>query len=86
LYFCYNSRVFRCFIFTTFKIGFEIVKNGEYCLVNISDVTIKNQQFELELDTIHVLEEIDWKYQFQVGMKMNRYMGLSTENIVNRVQ
>tara|TARA_B110000459_G_scaffold200076_1_gene247893 strand:- start:1612 stop:1770 length:159 start_codon:yes stop_codon:yes gene_type:complete len=32
-----------------------------------------------------VLEEIGWKYQFQVGMKMNRFIGLSTENIVNRV-
>ncbi len=73
------------FLFNTFTIGFEMVKDGGYCLVNISDVSIKNKRFELELDTINVLEKIGWKYQFQVGMKMNRFIGLSTENIVNRV-
>ena len=40
---------------------------------------------ELELDTINALEEIGWKYEFQIGMKMTRFIGLSTENIVNRV-
>ena len=54
-------------------------------MVNISDISIKNKHFELELDTINVLEEIGWKYEFQIGMKMNRFIGLSTENIVNRV-
>ena len=73
------------FLFNTFKIGFEMVKDGGYCLVNISDVSIKNKQFELELDTINMLEKIGWKYEFQIGMKMNRFIGLSTENIVNRV-
>ena len=32
-----------------------------------------------------MLEKIGWKYEFQIGMKMNRFIGLSTENIVNRV-
>ena len=73
------------FLFTTFKIGFEMVKDGGYCLVNISDISIKNKHFELELDTINVLEEIGWKYQFQVGMKMNRFIGLDAKKIVNRV-
>ena len=73
------------FLFNTFKIGFEMVKDGGYCLVNISDISIKNKHFELELDTINILERIGWKYQFQIGMKMNRFIGLSTENIVNRV-
>ena len=73
------------FLFTTFKIGFEMVKDEGYCLVNISDISIKNKHFELELDTINVLEEIGWKYQFQVGMKMNRFIGLDAEKIVNRV-
>ena len=73
------------FLFNTFKIGFEMVKDDGYCLVNISDVSIKNKQFELELDTINMLEKIGWKYEFQIGMKMNRFIGLSTENIVNRV-
>ena len=73
------------FLFNTFKIAFEMIKEDGYCLVNISDVSIKNKNFELELDTINVLEKIGWKYQFQIGMKMNRFIGLSTENIVNRV-
>ena len=73
------------FLFNTFKIGFEMVKDGGYCLVNISDISIKNKHFELELDTINALEEIGWKYEFQIGMKMTRFIGLSTENIVNRV-
>jgi len=62
-----------------------MVKDGGYCLVNISDISIKNKHFELELDTINVLEEVGWKYQFQVGMKMNRFIGLDAEKIVNRV-
>jgi len=73
------------FLFTTFKIGYELVKDGGYCLVNISDVSIKNKNFDLELDTINVLEEIGWKYQYQVGMKMNRFIGLDAKKIVNRV-
>jgi hypothetical protein len=50
-----------------------------------SDISIKNKHFELELDTINVLEKIGWKYQFQIGMKMNRFIGLDVEKIVNRV-
>ena len=73
------------FLYTTFQIGYELVKEGGYCLVNISDVTIKNNSFDLELDTINVLEHIGWKYQFQVGIKMNRFIGLDAEKIVNRV-
>lgn len=73
------------FLFTTFKIGYELVKDGGYCLVNISDVSIKNKNFDLELDTINVLEKIGWKYQYQIGMKMNRFIGLDAKKIVNRV-
>jgi len=73
------------FLYTTFQIGYELVKEGGYCLVNISDVTIKNNSFNLELDTINVLEHIGWKYQYQIGMKMNRFIGMNAGSVVNRV-
>lgn len=73
------------YLYTTFKIGYEMVKDGGYCLVNISDITIKSKHFELELDTIQTLEEIGWEYQYQIGMRMNRFIGLDAGKIVNRV-
>ena len=73
------------YLYTTNKIGYEMVKDGGYCLVNISDITIKSKHFELELDTIQTLEEIGWEYQYQIGMRMNRFIGLDAGKIVNRV-
>jgi len=36
------------------------------------------------LDTLGVLEEIGFEFQYEIGMKMQRYLGLDTEKIYNR--
>jgi len=72
------------YIKKTFQIGYDMVKKGGLCFLNISDVNVKSQKFELELDVLNILEEIGWKYRYDIGMTMKRFIGLKTEKIVNR--
>lgn len=68
------------FLLNIFKIEFETVKEDGYSLVNISNISIKNKHFELELDTINVLEEIGWKYEFQIGIKNESFYWFELHN------
>jgi tRNA1(Val) A37 N6-methylase TrmN6 len=72
------------YLHTTFEVAYKSLKKGGLCLVNISDITINTHSLPLELDTISTLENIGFKYQYQIGMKMTRYMGLNPSNILNR--
>jgi hypothetical protein len=72
------------YLHDTFDIVYKSLKKGGICLVNISDITINTQSFPLELDTISTLENIGFTYQYQIGMKMQKFMGLNTTNILNR--
>jgi hypothetical protein len=72
------------YLHTTFFLAYKSLKKGGLCLVNISDITINTHSLPLELDTISTLENIGFKYQYQIGMKMTRYMGLNPSNILNR--
>ena len=36
------------------------------------------------LDSIKTLESIGFKYQYQIGMLMNKYIGLSYEGVLNK--
>ena len=68
----------------TFEIVFHSLKPNGYCLVNISDININEKYFPLELDSIRVLESIGFKYKYQIGMLMNKYIGLSYEGVLNK--
>lgn len=72
------------YLYDTFQIGFDSLKKGGLCLVNISDITINNHFLPLELDTISTLENIGFKYQYQIGMVMSKFIGLEHKNIINR--
>lgn len=72
------------YIRKTFEIGYDMVKTGGLCFLNIADVTVKSQKFELELDVLNILEDIGWKYRYDIGMKMKRFIGLNTDRIINR--
>jgi tRNA1(Val) A37 N6-methylase TrmN6 len=72
------------YLHNTFSIAFKSLKKGGICLVNISDITINSHSFPLELDTISTLENIGFTYKYQIGMKMQKFMGLNTSNILNR--
>ena len=71
-----------------FRKSFEIVhrslKSKGICLLNISDININDTYFPLELDSINIMEDIGFKYQYQIGMLMNRYIGLSYEGVLNK--
>jgi len=51
-----------------------------YLLLNIADT----RELPLELDTLGVLEEIGFEFQYEIGMKLQKYIGLDTERIYNR--
>ena len=68
----------------TFELGFKSLKVGGFCLVNIADINFGNKYLPLELDTIRVLEECGFLYQYQIGMKMQKFMGIDTSNVMNR--
>ena len=72
------------YLHKTFSITYQSLKPNGYCLINISDVNINSKELSLELDTIRILEKIGYKYKYQVGMVMNRFIGLDTELLVNR--
>ena len=71
-------------LFKTFKIVHDNLKVGGFCFINISDVNINKRELSLEIDTIRILEQIGFKYEYQIGMTMNRFIGLDTELIINR--
>jgi|TARA_B110000259_G_scaffold28268_1_gene30003 hypothetical protein len=68
----------------TFEIVHQSLKPKGYCLLNISDVNLGENYFPLELDSIKTLESIGFKYQYQIGMLMNKYIGLSYEGVLNK--
>ena len=68
------------YIKQTFQIGYDLLKKGGVLLLNIADT----KELPLELDTLGVLEEIGFEFQYEIGMKMQRYLGLDTEKIYNR--
>jgi len=68
----------------TFELGFKSLKIGGYCLINISDINFGNKYLPLELDTINILEECGFQYEYQIGMKMKRFIGIDTSNVMNR--
>ena len=68
------------YIRETFQIGYDLLKPNGVLLLNITDT----KELPLELDTLGVLEEIGFEFQYEIGMKMQRYLGLDTEKIYNR--
>ena len=68
------------YIRETFQIGYDLLKPNGVLLLNIADT----KELPLELDTLGVIEEIGFEFQYEIGMKMQRYLGLDTEKIYNR--
>ena len=68
------------YIRETFQIGYELLKPNGVLLLNISDT----KELPLELDTLSVMEDIGFEFQYEIGIKMNRYLGLEVEKIYNR--
>lgn len=68
------------YIRETFQIGYDLLKPNGVLLLNIADT----KELPLELDTLGVLEDIGFEFQYEIGMKMQRYLGLDTEKIYNR--
>ncbi|MDB4673889.1 site-specific DNA-methyltransferase [Flavobacteriaceae bacterium] len=68
------------YIRKTFQIGYDLLKQNGVLLLNIADT----KKLHLELDTLGVLEEIGFEFQYEIGMKMKRYLGLDTQKIYNR--
>ena len=64
----------------TFQIGYDLLKKGGVLLLNIADT----KELPLELDTLSVMEEIGFEFQGEIGMKLQRYLGLDVEKIYNR--
>jgi hypothetical protein len=56
------------------------LKKGGILLLNIADT----KELPLELDTLSVIEDIGFEFKYEIGMKMQRYLGLDTERIYNR--
>jgi len=68
------------YIKQTFQIGYDLLKKGGVLLLNIADT----KELPLELDTLSVMEDIGFEFQYEIGMKMQRYLGLDVEKIYNR--
>ena len=68
------------YIRETFQIGYDLLKPNGVLLLNIADT----KELPLELDTLTIMEEIGFEFQYEIGMKMKRYLGLDTEKIYNR--
>jgi DNA modification methylase len=68
----------------TFEIVHHSLKPNAYCLLNVSDINLNETYFPLELDSIKTLESIGFEYQYQIGMVMNKYIGLSYEGVLNK--
>ena len=68
------------FIKESYKIGYDLLKRGGVLLLNIAD----SKELPLELDTLKIMEEIGFEFEYEIGMKMQRYLGLDVEKIYNR--
>ena len=68
------------YIKETFQIGYDLLKKGGVLLLNIADT----KELPLELDTLSVMEDIGFEFEYEIGMKLQRYLGLDTEKIYNR--
>jgi hypothetical protein len=68
------------YIKETFQIGYDLLKKGGVLLLNIADT----KELPLEIDTLSVLEDIGFEFEYEIGMKMQRYLGLDVEKIFNR--
>ena len=68
------------YIKETFQIGYDLLKEGGILLLNIADT----KELPLEIDTLSVLEDIGFEFEYEIGMKMQRYLGLDVEKIFNR--
>ena len=79
LYPSYNEWI-NIFIKDTFQIAYDLLKKGGVLLLNIADT----KELPLEIDTLTVLEKIGFEFQYEIGMKMQRFLGLDTEKIFNR--
>jgi DNA modification methylase len=62
------------YIKETFQIGYDLLKKGGVLLLNIADT----KELPLELDTFSVMEDIGFEFQYEIGMKLQRYLGLQT--------
>jgi len=68
----------------TFEIVYDMMKEDGIVFLNIADISVNQIDFPLELDSIQILEEIGFRYDFSIGMKMQKYLGLNIDNIINR--
>ena len=69
----------------TFEFIHTSLKPNGICLVNISDIINKGKRFNIELDSIKILESIGFKYEYQIGMKQTIFMGLSRDSLIKRL-
>ena len=79
LYPSYNEWI-NGYIKDTFQIAYDLLKPNGILLLNIADT----KELPLEIDTLTVLEKIGFEFQYEIGMKMQRFLGLDTEKIYNR--
>ena len=70
---------------TTFQFVYDSLKPNGTCLVNISDIVNKGKRFNLEIDTIQILESIGFNYEYQLGMKQTIFMGISRDSLIKRL-
>ncbi len=63
------------YIKETFQIGYDLLKKGGVLLLNIADT----KELPLEIDTLSVLEDIGFEFEYEIGMKMQRDLGLDGE-------
>jgi len=68
------------YIKETFQIGYDLLKKDGILLLNIADT----KELPLELDTLSVMEDIGFEFKYEIGMKLQRILGLDTEKIYNR--
>ncbi|MDC0960265.1 DNA methyltransferase [Flavobacteriaceae bacterium] len=75
----YESWI-NVYIKETFQIGYDLLKKDGILLLNIADT----KELPLELDTLSVMEDIGFEFKYEIGMKLQRILGLDTEKIYNR--
>ena len=72
------------FLEPTIKTYFDLLKENRYCLINIADLKIGENQFHpLEQDTIQLAIKCGFEYHRKYGMVMTRTIGTNPSDMRN---
>jgi len=72
------------FLEPTIKTYFDLLKENRYCLINIADLKIGENQFHpLEQDTIQIAIKCGFEYHRKYGMVMTRTIGTNPSDMRN---